>query len=96
MGVSSPIQVGRTGDAGSIEVTVDITHTWINDLIVTLVAPDGSTFTLHNREGGSTNNIHMTYLKDARGVESAGTWTLHVVDKAGADVGTIDSWTITF
>jgi subtilisin-like proprotein convertase family protein len=31
-------------------------------------------------------------LSSADGIDSAGDWTLRVVDQAGADVGTIDSW----
>jgi len=43
-GVDSPIAIsGASGNASAeTEVYVNITHTWIGDLIVTLVAPDGS------------------------------------------------------
>ncbi len=30
------------------------------------------------------------------GIPSAGDWTLHVVDSAGSDVGTLNNWSITF
>jgi len=36
-------------------------HTFIGNLIVTLVAPDGTTYLLHNRTGGGTDNIDQTY-----------------------------------
>ena len=36
-------------------------HTYIGDLVVDLVAPDGSVYNLHNRAGGSADNINPTY-----------------------------------
>ncbi len=61
--VESPITItGCTGNASATAtVEVHIVHTYIGDLIVTLIAPDGSTYPLHNRAGGSTDNIDQTY-----------------------------------
>ena len=69
-------------------------HTYIGDLLVTLVAPDGSTYVLHNRAGGSTDNIDQTYTVNLSSEPANGTWRLRVQDAAAADVGRIDSWTI--
>ena len=97
-GVESPITVsGATGNASAqTEVYVNITHTWIGDLIVTLHAPDGSSYVLHNRTGGSTDNIDATYTVDLSSEPKNGTWRLHVSDNAGADTGTLNRWSITF
>ena len=97
-GVESPITVsGASGNASSTtEVYVNITHTWIGDLIVTLRAPDGSSYVLHNRTGGSTDNIEATYTVDLSSEPKNGTWRLHVSDNAGADTGTLNRWSITF
>ena len=61
--VESPITIaGCAGNASATAtVEVDIVHTYIGDLIVTLIAPDGSGYVLHNRAGGSTDNIDQTY-----------------------------------
>ncbi len=97
--VNSPVTVsGRSGSLNDVEVKVDIKHTYIGDLIVTLVAPDGKSVVLHNRSGGSANNILQTYTKGASAVTNSGNgeWKLKVEDKAGGDTGYIDSWTLTF
>ncbi|MCF7221799.1 M20/M25/M40 family metallo-hydrolase, partial [Marilutibacter chinensis] len=61
--VESPISVsGRSGNApSSASVDVDIRHTYKGDLKVDLVAPDGSTYNIHNRSGGSADNVIGTY-----------------------------------
>ena len=60
--VDSPITVsGRTGNAPSnASVTVTIVHTYKGDLKVDLVAPDGSLYNIHNRTGGSADNVNKT------------------------------------
>jgi subtilisin-like proprotein convertase family protein len=73
---------------------VHIVHTYIGDLVVTLVAPDGSTYPLHTRAGGSTDNLDQTYTVDLSSEPANGTWKLRVQDAAGADVGRIDSSSI--
>ena len=97
-GVDSTVTVsGRSGNAlAATQVSVDITHTWIGDLIVTLIAPDGTPYVLHNRTGGSTDNINATYTVNLSGEPKNGVWTLRVSDNAAADTGTLNSWSIVF
>src|SRR3546814_252245 len=85
--VYSPITVsGRSGDAStSTSVSVDIKHTYIGDLKVDLVAPDGSVYGLHNRSGGSADNIIKTYTGDLSVESLNGTWRLRVTDYAWGD-----------
>ncbi|MBX3712533.1 MAG: S8 family serine peptidase [Lysobacter sp.] len=96
--VSSPITVsGRSGNgSATTPVAVDIKHTYIGDLVVDLVAPDGSVYNLHNRSGGSTDNIIRTYTVNLSSEALNGTWNLRVRDAAFLDTGRIDSWSITF
>ena len=96
--VNSPITVsGRTGNAGSaVPVAVNIVHTYIGDLKVDLVAPDGSVYVLHNRTGGSADNINQTYTVNLSAEVLNGTWNLRVNDNANADTGYINSWSVTF
>ena len=96
-GVSSPITVsGRSGNAGSsVPVAVNIVHTYRGDLVVDLVAPDGSTYNLHNRSGGSADNINATYTLNLSSEPLNGTWRLRARDRAAADTGYINSWSIT-
>ncbi|BCB83031.1 hypothetical protein Psuf_003440 [Phytohabitans suffuscus] len=86
---------GCAGNASATStVTVNIIHTFIGDLVVTLVAPDGSTYVLHNRSGGSADNINTTYTVNLSSEARNGTWTLRVQDAATGDVGRIDSWSL--
>ena len=96
--VESPIPVsGRSGNApGSTPVAVDIRHTYRGDLKVDLVAPDGSVYVLHNRTGGSADNVIGTYTVNLSGEPLNGTWRLRVNDNAAGDTGYINSWSITF
>jgi hypothetical protein len=96
--VNSPIAVsGRTGNGpSSTTVAVDIRHTYIGDLKVDLVAPDGSIYVLHNRTGTSTDNIIRSYTVNLSTEPLNGTWNLRVNDNANLDTGFINSWSITF
>ncbi|MGW5851705.1 S8 family peptidase [Streptomyces sp. NPDC055254] len=96
--VESPITVsGITGNApATLKVGVTIAHTYIGDLKVDLVAPDGSVYVLHNRAGGGTDNINTTYTVNASTEVANGTWKLRVNDNAGGDTGKIDAWKLTF
>jgi serine protease len=96
--VTSSISVsGRSGNApSSTPVNVNIVHTYKGDLKVDLVSPDGSVYVLHNRSGGSANNINATYNVNLSSEALNGTWGLRVNDNANGDTGYIDSWSITF
>lgn len=96
--VNSAITVsGVTGNApATLKVGVDIKHTYIGDLKVDLVAPDGSVYVLSNRAGGSTDNIVQTFTVNASSEVAGGVWTLRVNDNANQDTGKIDAWNLTF
>ena len=95
--VSSPIAV--TGAAGAASsnagVDVDIVHTYRGDLVVDLVAPDGTVYNLLNRSGGSADNVDQLFAKNLSSESANGTWNLRVRDAASADVGYINGWTLT-
>lgn len=97
-GITSSINVNRSGNAGSIEVKFEIVHTWRGDLEVELIAPNGGTATLHERTNSndSTDNLSKTVAVNASSVDAAGEWKLRVRDRANQDTGYIDSWSIEF
>lgn len=94
----SPIVVsGRPGYApASTPVTVNIVHTYIGDLRVDLVAPDGSVYNLHNRTGYGTENLNQTYNVNLSAEAISGTWKLRVTDAAIGDTGYLQNWSIRF
>jgi aminopeptidase S len=96
--VESPITVtGVTGNApATLQVSVNITHTFIGDLVVDVVAPDSSVYNVHNRTGSGTDNISTTYTVNASSEVANGTWRLRVRDAAAQDTGTITGWSLQF
>ena len=96
-GITSTITVsGRTGNAPSnTAVAVNIVHTYSGDLVVELVAPDGSVYTLQSRVGGSADNIVKTFTTNLSSEAINGAWKLRVKDRASTDTGYINSWSIT-
>ncbi len=106
--VVSQISVADDFCVADVDVEIDITHTYIGDLRVILTAPDGTNVTLHDRTGGSADNLVRTYDDDGMGqpadgpgslmgledVRSVGTWTLTVSDNAGGDTGSLNQWTL--
>ena len=100
-GIERSLAVAKTGQLDSISVEIDITHTYIGDLIVELTAPDNTAVLLHNRLGGSADNIIKTYtllntssLQALRGHAIQGNWSLKVSDRAGADQGKLNRWAL--
>ncbi|MFB7391138.1 S8 family serine peptidase [Streptomyces sp. NPDC056191] len=97
--VSSSIAVtGRTGNApAALKVGVDIKHTWRGDLVIDLVAPDGTVRNLKaSSSSDSADNVLTTYTVDASSEVANGTWKLQVRDVASGDTGYINSWSLTF
>ncbi|HEY0636788.1 MAG TPA: proprotein convertase P-domain-containing protein [Pseudonocardiaceae bacterium] len=94
--MESPVTVsGCTGNGSTgAQVPVNIVHTYRGDLVVSLVAPDGSVYTLLNRSGGSADNVNQTFTVNLSSEARNGTWRLRVRDAAGADVGYINSWSL--
>ncbi|GLW92918.1 S8 family peptidase [Actinokineospora globicatena] len=97
--VNSPVTVSNcTGKASTgTKVKVDINHTYTGDLVVDLIGPSGATYNLKKARGASSaSGIHETFTVDASAENRNGTWKLQVTDVMTYDVGTIDTWTLTF
>ncbi|QNP69523.1 S8 family serine peptidase [Streptomyces roseirectus] len=96
--IESSISVtGRTGNApAALQVGVNITHPYVGDLVIDLVAPDGTAYRLKSSSSDSTDNIDTTYTVDASSETANGTWKLRVQDTAAQDAGTLNSWKLTF
>lgn len=90
-----------TGVAGNapaaLKVGVDVKHTYRGDLVLSLVAPDGSVYPLEDfADGDSADDVVKTYTVDASSETASGTWKLRVRDIATQDTGRIDAWNLTF
>lgn len=97
--VTSSVNVtGVTGKAPSdLQVGVNITHTWRGDLVLDLVAPDGTAYRLKNSSStDSADNVIATYTVNASSETANGTWKLKAQDVASGDTGRINSFKLTF
>jgi len=96
--VESPITVsGVTGNApAALAVSVDITHTYRGDLVIDLVAPDGTPFRLKSSGSDSGDDVVATYTVNASGEVANGVWKLRVQDVARQDTGRINGWSLQF
>jgi len=89
---------GVTGNApADLRVDVDIKHTYRGDLVLSLVAPDGSVYLLEdfpNTDSG--DNVLKSYTVNASAEVANGTWRLRVQDIASFDTGYIDKFALQF
>ena len=94
--VESAIAIaGCAGNASATStVEVHIVHTFRGDLVVSLVAPDGTVYTLLNRNGGGEDNVDQTFTVNLTFEAANGTWRLRVQDAASLDTGFVDSWSL--
>jgi subtilisin-like proprotein convertase family protein len=105
VGVYSTLTFVEDVTITDVEIYVNITHTFIGDLIVEVRSPQGTTVRLHNRAGGSADNLVGWYdsglavggpgaLTDFIGQHSNGDWRIWVSDNAGLDTGTLNTWCV--
>lgn len=99
--ILSSIRIDAEGKIIEFRVQVNISHTYIGDLRVDLLTPDGTGVVLHNHTGGSANDLIRTYsTKDTPALypllnrSIRGTWQLRVRDIFRFDVGRLNGWRI--
>ena len=56
---------GLNGCVRDLKLTIDIEHSWTEDLKISLIAPNNDSVILVEREGGSGNNFRNTTFDDA-------------------------------
>jgi subtilisin family serine protease len=102
--VTFALDVSDNAPVEAVSVGVDLKHSWIGDLVITLEAPAATgvaPVTLHNRAGGSGSTIKTVYDKASvpelvafAGKACNGTWTLRIRDAAAQDAGTLLSFSL--
>ena len=96
--VTSSITVTGCSRAASATSTIEvhIVHPYRGDLVITLVAPDGTTYSLKGSSSSdSAANVDTTYTRNLSSETANGTWTLRMQDVYSADSGYLTSWTLT-
>ena len=79
-----------------VELDLKIRHTWVGDLRVTIVDPNGQEAVVWDRSGGSSDDIRWRGPVNAFSMDDSvnGRWTLRVSDHAAYDEGVIEGWSL--
>ncbi len=101
-GVAVSKQVTTIGRVQTIQIAVDLSHTYLGDLTLSLITPSGTVLLLQGRTLGRQTQLKQTYtpqtaplLQRAIGQPMQGTWYLWIVDHAIHDTGLLHSWNLT-
>lgn len=104
-GVTNSLDVTEAPAGRKVEVSVDLEHPWKGDLKITLKAPNGKSYVLHNRTGHSDNNVQGVYnldltpsddISSLSSVNNVGAWSINISDNARWDKGQLNSWGLKF
>ena len=83
-----------------IEVSLNIRHTYIGDLKISLLSPSGAEILLHDRAGGGADDLTVSIRSSQEpqlfapclGKPAQGQWKLKIADTAQADTGVLVKW----
>ena len=101
--VSSSLNYLTQSEIVAVRVTIELSHTFIGDLLIELISPTGARVRLHDHGGGTQNDIIGTYgveltpfesLSGFAGGLSSGIWTLDVTDDVPGDDGALNAWSL--
>ena len=62
--ITATMESFSTGVIADVDVTVDISHTYAGDLVISLISPTGTSIELSSENGGSSNNYSVTTFDD--------------------------------
>lgn len=99
--VTDVLPVNLTGNVARLTATVRISHPRVQDLVITLIAPDGRRIGLYNQTSTGTSLNLVVNNVNIGGGSPAGLWMLEVSDvfDSAFDVvgsGTLVSWGLSF
>jgi Ca2+-binding RTX toxin-like protein len=96
------LSLGAGLRAEHVEVTLDITHSYLNDLTVELISPTGTVSKLVANPGVTETNpvLNMSQLKftfdttHSWGENVQGNWQLRITDRSGLGTGVLNGWKV--
>jgi Ca2+-binding RTX toxin-like protein/subtilisin-like proprotein convertase family protein len=98
---NSIINVATGIDIQHVEVQLNLAHSKVGDLVITLTSPDGTHSVLVNRTGNGTSATaySSTWTLSSThhwGEQGVGNWTISIADQAAGNTGTLADWTLKF
>ncbi|MBD2345725.1 S8 family serine peptidase [Anabaena subtropica] len=101
-GIKSVISISDSSTVKDIQVAVNLTHDFLGDIEIYLIAPNNQQVLLQNRTLGNRTDLQTTYgvrshpiLKLLLSQSAKGNWQLWIIDYSPQDVGTLNSWELT-
>ncbi|WP_193197870.1 S8 family serine peptidase [Nostoc sp. MG11] len=101
-GVKSAIAISEAGSVRDIQVKISLTHDFLGDLEIYLIAPNNGRVLLQSRILGRRTSLQTTYtvrshpaLKQLLSLPANGSWQLWVIDYVPQDVGKLNTWELT-
>lgn len=97
-GIKSALTADAIPGSRKVYVSVNISHTYIGDLVIKVTSPSGKVATLHSRAGAGTDDLNKVYeVTSSLGSEKKlGVYQISVQDLAARDVGFLNSWSLEF
>ena len=101
--VESVLPFPEPWEIETTDVYVDVGHPYSGDLRVTVLSPAGTPVALHQRSGGSADDVTGWFddqrvpaepLSRLEGEGAAGTWKLRVSDDIPSNTGTLRAWSL--
>ena len=93
-GVFSVLRFDEDGTVDSVQVTVDIEHSYVGDLRIELIHEQRSVV-LHDKTGENADNLNLSLrFGDFSGMSVSGNWTLRVTDTSALDEGVLQGWAL--
>ena len=101
-GIKSTIAVADGSSVKDIQVGVNLTHDFLGDIEIYLIAPNNQQVLLQNRTLGNRTDLQITYgvrshpiLKQLLSQSATGNWQLWIIDYSPQDIGRLNSWELT-
>ena len=101
--IVSRMSVDHDRAAGSVQLTVKLSHDRYEDLIIRLTAPSGRSVQLQPSLASQTETGEFSFdgardgwLAELRGEPASGTWTISIADTVPAITGSLSSWALDF
>jgi subtilisin family serine protease len=98
-GIASAVQFNDASRIRDIQVTVNVEHSFLGDLEISLVAPNGQVVLLQSRTLGRATRLQTTYslqtsppLRQFLNQPASGRWQLRLADLALLNTGRLLSW----
>ncbi|MDJ0736847.1 MAG: S8 family serine peptidase [Nostocaceae cyanobacterium] len=98
-GIKSAIVIEESSLVKDIQVKVHISHEFLGDLEIYLIAPNNQQVLLQSRTLGRRTDLQITYnmpsqsmVEKLLSLKANGRWLLWIIDHAPQDVGRLHSW----